>query len=51
LSVTPRAGGETRNLAGHRVTIYRKDPDGGWLVARDVHTLTPVDASGPSGPQ
>src|SRR5437867_5806509 len=28
LSVTERAGGETTQLAGHRITIYRKQPDG-----------------------
>jgi uncharacterized protein (TIGR02246 family) len=40
LSMTPRAGGETTELAGHRITVYRKQPDGGWLLARDAHTLT-----------
>ena len=42
LSVTPRAGGEAMHLAGHRITVYRKQPDGRWLVARDAHTLSPV---------
>jgi uncharacterized protein (TIGR02246 family) len=42
LSVTPRAGGEAIELAGHRITIYRKQPDGRWLLARDAHTLSPV---------
>lgn len=42
LSVTPRAGGETTELAGHRITIYRKQPDGRWLLARDANTLSPV---------
>ena len=42
LSVTPRAGGEATALAGHRITIYRKQPDGRWLLARDAHTLSPV---------
>jgi uncharacterized protein (TIGR02246 family) len=41
LSVTPRAGGEATHLAGHRLTIYRKQPDGRWLLARDAHTLSP----------
>ena len=41
LSVKPRAGGEPMELAGHRMTIYRKQP-GGWLLARDAHTLSPV---------
>jgi len=51
LSVTPRAGreaggetggGEAIQLAGHRITVYRKQPDGRWLLARDAHTLSPV---------
>ncbi len=42
LSVTPRAGGEARKLAGHRITIYRQQPDGRWLLAHDAHTLSPV---------
>src|SRR5579871_4884393 len=42
LSVTPRAGGEAMQLAGHRITVYREQPDGRWLVARDAHTLSPV---------
>ena len=43
LSVTPRAGGEATQLAGHRITIYRKQHDGHWLLARDVHTLARVE--------
>lgn len=42
LSVTPRAGGEAMRFAGHRLTVYRKQPDGRWLLARDAHTLTPA---------
>ena len=42
LSVTPRAGGDATELAGHRITIYRKQADGRWLLARDAHTLSPV---------
>ena len=45
LSVTPRdsreRGGEAMQLAGHRLTVYRKQPDGRWLLARDAHTLSP----------
>jgi uncharacterized protein (TIGR02246 family) len=40
LSLTPRAGGEAAKLAGHRITIYRKQPDGRWLLARDANTLS-----------
>jgi len=43
LSVAPRAGGGTGQLAGHRLTVYRKQPDGRWLLARDAHTLSPVE--------
>ena len=43
LSVTPRAGGNAKQLAGHRITVYRKQPDGCWLLARDAHTLSPVE--------
>lgn len=46
LSVTPRAGGEAMQLAGHRLTVYRKGPDGRWLLARDAHTLSPVTKPG-----
>lgn len=42
LTVTPRAGGDTAELAGHRITIYRKQADGRWLLARDAHTLVPA---------
>ena len=46
LSVIPRdsgeAGGEAKQLAGHRITVYRKQPDGRWVLARDAHTLSPV---------
>ena len=42
LSVKPRSGGEAIELAGHRITIYRQQADGLWLLARDVHTLSPV---------
>jgi hypothetical protein len=28
--------------AGHRISIYRKPPDGRWLLARDANTLSLV---------
>jgi len=43
LSVTPRAGGKTAQLAGYRLTVYRKQTDNRWLLARDAHTLSPVE--------
>lgn len=42
LSLTPRAGGETVRLAGHRLTVYRRQAGGAWRLARDAHTLTPA---------
>jgi uncharacterized protein (TIGR02246 family) len=42
LSLVARAGGAASALAGHRLTVYRRQPDGRWLLARDAHTLTPV---------
>jgi uncharacterized protein (TIGR02246 family) len=40
LHVTPRAGGEGRRLSGYRMTVYREQPEGRWLLARDAHTLS-----------
>ncbi|MEZ4222570.1 MAG: SgcJ/EcaC family oxidoreductase [Polyangiaceae bacterium] len=42
LTVTPRTGGRETRLEGHRITVYRKQADGRWLLARDAHTLSPV---------
>ena len=42
LSVAPRVAGEPTHLAGHRLTVYRRQADGRWLLARDAHTLSPV---------
>lgn len=40
LHVTSRAGGEATRLAGYRMTVYREQADGRWLLARDAHTLS-----------
>src|SRR5262249_33393770 len=42
LSVTPMDGEEQR-LAGHRITVYRKQPNGRWILARDANVLSPVE--------
>jgi ketosteroid isomerase-like protein len=44
LSVTPRAGGDVTQFVGNRITIYRKQPGGSWLLARDAHTLSVVES-------
>src|SRR5262249_17435488 len=43
LSVIPRASGKPAQLAGHRMTVYRKQRDGRWFLSRDVHTLSAVE--------
>jgi uncharacterized protein (TIGR02246 family) len=43
LSVTGLTGGKTVQLAGYRLTVYRKQRDGRWLLSRDVHTLSEVE--------
>jgi uncharacterized protein (TIGR02246 family) len=43
LSLSPRSGGDVMLLAGYRLTVYRQQPDGRWLLARDAHTLSPVE--------
>ncbi len=43
LLVAPGGGGEVTQLAGYRITVYRKQPDGRWLLARDAHTLSAAE--------
>ena len=43
LSVAQRASGKAAQFAGHRLTVYRKQRDGRWLLSRDAHTLSAVD--------
>ncbi len=45
LFVTPRGGGEATQFAGHRLTVYRQQPESRWLLARDAHTLSSVEKS------
>ena len=42
LTLSPRADGAEGRLAGYRMTIYHKQPDGRWLLARDANVLSPV---------
>ena len=42
LAVVERDGGAETRLAGYRMTVYRKQADGRWLLARDAHTLSVV---------
>jgi uncharacterized protein (TIGR02246 family) len=40
VSVTPIAGGEAMQLAGHALTVWRKQPDGRWVLARDANLIS-----------
>jgi uncharacterized protein (TIGR02246 family) len=39
--VTPRVGSGIVRLAGHTLSIFRKQRDGRWLLARDANLLNP----------
>ncbi len=41
ITVTPIAGGAAMRLAGHSLSVLRKQPDGRWVMARDANLLTP----------
>jgi uncharacterized protein (TIGR02246 family) len=42
LSLLPREDGAPLEMAGDRLTVYRRESDGRWRLARDAHTLSPV---------
>lgn len=46
LSLMPREGGAALEMAGDRLTVYRREADGRWRLARDAHTLAPVVSRG-----
>ena len=45
LSIAPVAGGEAKRLAGYTLSVFRKQPDGRWVLARDANLLSPVSGS------
>lgn len=45
LSLVPNDGGTNRRLAGYAMSVFRRDPVKGWLLARDANLLTPRDDS------
>lgn len=45
VTVTP-AGGDPMHLAGFILSIFRKQPDGRWLLARDANLLIPAEKPG-----
>jgi uncharacterized protein (TIGR02246 family) len=42
ISATPKGGGATRR-SGYTLTIFRKEPDGRWRLARDANLLAKVE--------
>ena len=42
VTVTPVNDGSTLTQAGHVLSIFRREPDGRWLLLRDANLLTPV---------
>lgn len=40
MTFTPPGGAPTR-LAGHTLSLYRKEADGRWRLARDANMVTP----------
>src|SRR5579862_7530371 len=42
VTVTPLPDGAPRNMAGNILSIFRKEPDGRWVLFRDANMLMPV---------
>lgn len=45
VTVTPVAGGEAKRLAGYTLSVFRREPDGRWVLARDANLVSPVTGS------
>jgi uncharacterized protein (TIGR02246 family) len=41
ITMTPAAGGPPMRLAGHTLSILRREPDGRWVLARDANFVAP----------
>jgi uncharacterized protein (TIGR02246 family) len=41
VSIEPRQGGLSSRRAGPALSIFRKEPDGAWRLARDANMLAP----------
>ena len=42
ITVTPVQGGLSKHSAGHILSVFRKEPDGRWVLFRDANMLTPA---------
>ena len=45
VSMTPTGGGAAMHRSGYTLTIFRKQPDGAWLLARDANLLAPAKSA------
>lgn len=39
--MTPAVGGAPSRMSGHTLSIFRKEPDGRWVILRDANLLMP----------
>ena len=42
VTITPVKGGAPKHLAGHILSVFRKESDGRWVLLRDANLLGPV---------
>jgi uncharacterized protein (TIGR02246 family) len=49
ITIRPAGGGPPHQLSGPTLSVFRKDPGGSWVIARDANMITPVPAP-PSQP-
>jgi uncharacterized protein (TIGR02246 family) len=40
VTITPLQGGSSSRRAGHILSVFRKEPDGRWVLFRDANMLT-----------
>jgi uncharacterized protein (TIGR02246 family) len=45
LTITPVGGGSSMRQAGPILSVFRREPDGRWVLFRDANLLVPVTAS------
>ena len=46
VAITPTAGGPPMRMAGHTLSVFRREPDGRWVLTRDANFVAPqADAS------
>lgn len=48
ITMTPTAGGPPMRMAGHTLSVFRREPDGRWVLARDANFVAPVPADRPA---